>query len=237
MSTADRAKTASVLIAAIAAAVSIVGAWFSVHNAELAMEQSAEQVMGDRNPYVDLAYAKVVTTPTDSDVPIVQLVLTNKGATPAKNVVVNARVELRDPGVSLCPPKLKDFAKHGSTYAVDSEQIVLTRGDALNGDLRKQYRSGIKRLYVWGRVTYWDYWKNPERQRTELVQFYPRSAIFCRSYGTDEEDIKRLSGEAGKDVTTFMVPCTADEWRFDDVQGDQLAKYEACVEIDPRPQP
>jgi hypothetical protein len=67
---------------------------------------------------------------------------------------------------------------------------------------------------------YLDFWlfRNPDSN--------PRTSIFCRSFGIEDEQIMRMT--PAPDGASIMSPCTASEWPFDDLTGDQWDKYEAC---------
>jgi hypothetical protein len=140
-------------------------------------------------PYIDLMDAVVL----EKDKPItVRLTFVNRGKTPAKNVRLSPpRIEIRTVPTRLCPPVEKDFQKYGPTYPSDSPQEIVIRLKVEDLNKRKAFENSTARLYIWGRLIYSDFWVRD------------RSSIFCRSFGKDSDGTK-------------LIPCTADEWPFDD---------------------
>jgi len=182
------------------------------------LEESREDAWNGMAPFIDLARTTVVTTPRDSDRPLVVLTLVNEGKDPAKKVRVIPLLVLRTRGKPLSPPSDSCFLDSkgnptfGPTYPPDSPQIVIMEGTVTPAQ-RTAYEEGSARLYLYGRVKYQDFWREdlPKQKRPASDS---RSSIFCRSFGKENEEFLRMKPRP--EGAELMVPCTSEEWPFDD---------------------
>jgi hypothetical protein len=176
-----------------------------------------------QRPYVDVVRAELIASPRKTAEPLVALTLENKGDTPAKNVRLVSHLQLKPPNTRRCPPL--QFPSFGPTYPSNSPQTVLKSADQkLSGEEVRNYSIGQARLFLWGRVIYADFRQDADKDP-------PRSSIFCRSIGVENETLT----EKAKMERAVMVPCTDQEWPFDDLHAgpEEHPPFEAYRKCSP----
>jgi hypothetical protein len=202
-----------------------VAAFCSAYIFERQFETMQRQEMWGLEPFIDLTKAIVVVSPLDPDKPIVAFTLTNKGKSPGKNVRVEAFLELRTKGTPLKPRRKECLPKYGSTYPSDNPEIIIKKmEDGISQAKIVAYRGGEERLYLYGSVKYQDFWRQ-DRPGEEPPTSEFRSSIFCRSFGKENEEFLRVKHPP--EGAAIMVPCTAEEWPFDD-HHEPESSYAGC---------
>lgn len=230
----ERPKSKWTEIAMVILTVATAGAAF--YSARIFYKQfrtMQEQEQRDLMPFVDLSRATVFATPFDNEKPIAVLTLVNEGKPPAKKVRVISFMELHFRGSQLSPPRDDCFldsdgnATFGPTYPSNSPQTIIQKmGETTTPTQRAAYEDGRERLYVYGRIEYEDFWSQDRPRGKPPANVY-RSSIFCRSFAKENEELLRMKHPPEGAAT--MVPCTSNEWPFDDLFDDSKQQYKkAC---------